>query len=155
MINSSDPSITFARESVSDSFCAEILPLAKNHWNEVGEFRENGINPDFNTYKNLDEFGMIRLYTARKDSKLIGYSLFIVRQSPRNVDLIHADQDMIFIDKAHRGFGLSFIKWCESQLQAEGVHIIYQSVKKCNDWGAILKRMNYELIDHVYARRLQ
>ena len=71
-------------------------------------------------------------------------------------DSLQALQDVIYVDRELRGNGIGkeFIKWCEEQLRADGVQAIYQHVKNKHNFGPMLETMGYELVDLIYAKRL-
>ncbi len=50
--------------------------------------------------------------------------------------------------------GARFIQWCDEQLTAEAVQVVYQHVKLAYDFGSLLTRLGYEPIETVWGRRL-
>jgi hypothetical protein len=50
--------------------------------------------------------------------------------------------------------GGRFIKWCDEQLRAEGVAVVYHHIKAAHNFGPMLERFGYELVDLIYSRRL-
>lgn len=149
----SAPSVVFGLEKVS-SVWDEIYPLFEKHWKEVAHYQDIPLEPDVELYKKMDEGGSIRVYTAREDGKLIGYSVYVISRNHHYKSVKQASQDVIFIQKDRRGFGKSFIKWCDEQLKNDGVKIVVHHVKAAHDFGPMLERVGYELVDKIYSRRL-
>jgi len=146
----------FQREILDCDLLYQAMPLFNEHHQEVGVFKETKLDPDFDKYLTLEKAGIIRFYTAREDvaGALVGYSCFFVNNHMHHMSSTQAIQDLIFITKLHRGFGHKFISWCSEQLFKEGCEIVYQTVKASHNFGSILERQGYELVDLVYARRL-
>ena len=145
--------IVFNKESFKDTF-EEAMPLIKRHYDEIAHFKDIPLDPDVELYQQLEDTGLTRVFTVRKSNALIGYSLFFVRPNPHYRSSIQAVQDVIFIDKQHRGIGRKFIAWCDDQLKSEGAQVVYHHVKNNHNFGPMLERDGYELIDFVYGKRL-
>lgn len=149
------PAVMFQVEGVSPDLLSEMLPLLVEHWKEVAHFPDIPLNPDFSMYKACERQGILRCYTARKDGVLIGYAIFFVRPNAHYQTSLQANQDIVFISKEARGrTGMKLIQFCDEQLKAEGVQAVYQHVKVAHNFGPMLERMGYELVDLIYARRL-
>lgn len=160
----------FAPERLTAEFMAEAWPLLEKHRREVARYQDIELNPDMAVYQAAVNAGIVRLFTARHyfpaplkeapdmymaGQRLVGYALFFVRPNPHYAQSVQAVQDVIFLDKSMRGVdGWQFIKYCDHALAAEGVDVIYHHVKAKHNFGHILERMGYELVDHIYARRV-
>ena len=144
----------FDCERYSDALKEQMYDLLLLHWREVGHYQDIPLAPDWQHYKNADEAGLTRIFTARLWGKLVGYAVFFVRPNPHYKTSWQAAQDILFIHPDYRGNGGRFIQWCDQQLAAECVQAVYHHVKVAHNWGHLLERMGYELVDLVYARRL-
>lgn len=151
-----DPAnITFARASSLREIWAEILPLFQKHWLEIAHFDDIPLNPDTEQYFKIDALDLLHVYVARDEaSKLIGYAVYFVTPHLHFKQSLHATQDVLFIDKEHRGFGMRFIRWCDEQLRAAGVQVVANAVSEANDYSLVLRRMGYKRSDQMYVRRL-
>lgn len=145
--------VAFSSERVA-AIWPEIYPLFEKHWKEIGEYDDIPLNPDFESYKKIDEAGLIRVYAARENGTLIGYCVFFVNPNLHYKHTVQALQDVLFIQKEKRGFGKKFMAWCDDQLKAEGVHIVHRFMSNKNDFGPILERMGYEFMAQIYSRRI-
>lgn len=146
--------VVFAREPMS-SVWEEMQPLLVAHAAEIAHFKDIPLAPDEHIYRVAEHTGRLRAFTARLDGALVGYAVFFVGKSLHYSGSTQAQQDVIFIDKAHRGFGARFIAWCDEYLEAEGVEVVLHHLKAAHDWSAVLRRQGYELVDYIYAKRLR
>ena len=75
----------------------EIEPLLEEHWKEIALNKDIiKLNPDWEGYARLDAINSLRIYTARKDDKLVGYFVVIVNKSLHYRDHLFANNDIIF-----------------------------------------------------------
>ena len=144
----------FARETLS-SIKDEIEPLLELHWREIAHYQDILLEPDWAAYFRAEELGLARFYTARDDQGyLIGYIVFFLRFNIHYKSSLQASQDILFIHPERRGFGAKFIAWCDDQLKLEGVQAVYHHVKQAHNFGPLLERLGYSLVDLIYAKRL-
>lgn len=149
--------IVLASEKLATYF-EEALPLLQRHWREITHYLDIPLNIDLPGYLRMEAADLLRIYTARDRSKLVGYAVFIVGQnshyhsSPRQ-----AKQDVIYIAPEYRGrsVGVRLIRFCDEMLRAEGVQVVYQHAKLAHpELGRLLEHMGYEAVETTYARRL-
>lgn len=144
----------FARERFQDTI-DEAMPLVTAHYDEIAHFKDIPLDPDHVMYAALEDAGVLRVFTARTDEdQLIGYAVFFVRPNIHYKTSLQAAQDVIFIHPNHRGTGGKFILWCDEELRKEGVQAVYHHVKAAHNFGPMLERFGYQLIDLIYGRRL-
>lgn len=142
----------FQREDTS--VYAEMKPLTELHYQEIAHYKDIPLEPDIETYKTIEEQGCLRLYTARDEGELIGYSIYFLKNNPHYKSSLQASQDILFIRKDKRGQGREFLMWCDEQLKADGVDVVYHHVKAAHNFGPLLERQGYKLIDLIYGKRL-
>lgn len=148
--------MNFQREFLTPRLWEEMLPLFYTHWKETGHYRDIKLEPDVEQYETAVKSGAVQIYTARENDELKGYCVFIVRSHPHYRSSIQAVADLLYLSKDMRGrmVGPRFIKWCDEQLKAQNVQVVMQHTKVTHNFGPLLARIGYELVDHVYARRL-
>lgn len=147
--------LVFLREPLTDALIAEVMPLLKEHYLEIAHYQDIELDPDWNQYFAIQANGALAIYTARMASgELLGYNCYFIRHNPHYKQSLQAANDVIFISKKHRGFGRSFIAWCDEQLRGLGVQVCYHHVKAAHDWSPLLERMGYEFQDKIMSRRL-
>lgn len=143
----------YQRESLA-GVLTEIMPLLKEHYREIAHYQDIELDVDLEGYIRVDNAGMLRVFTCRHHKELIGYAVFLVKTNLHYRQSLQAIQDVVFISKEHRGFGRDFINWCDEQLKLEGIQVVYHHVKTKHNWGKMLEGMGYELVDLIYAKRL-
>ena len=142
----------FAREQVSDVI-EEIKPLLSLHWREIAHYQDIELDPDWDFYRRNPA---IRVFTARVDNALIGYGVFFIGPNRHYKQSIQAVQDILFVHPDYRGgmVGYRLIRFCDEQLKSEGAQAVYHHVKAAHDFGPMLVRQGYEVVDVVHAKRL-
>jgi GNAT superfamily N-acetyltransferase len=144
--------ITYQREQVSDVL-SEIKPLLEMHWREIAHYQDIPLEPDWTAYK---EHPGVRVFTARLNNELTGYVVFILSRSKHYQSSFQAHQDILYLHPEHRAgrTGYKLIKYCDEQLRAEGVQVVYHHAKVAKDFGRLLMAIGYEAVDTIYGRRL-
>lgn len=133
----------------------EAKPLLVDHWNEVAHFKDIPLDPDYDSYLKIEEAGMSKTFTARTDDgTLVGYAVFFVRPHIHYRSMVMAQQDIVYVDAAHRPSSILFFDYCDMELKAMGINVVSQHVKSKHNFGSILERHGYELMDLIYVKRL-
>lgn len=150
------PTITMRRELLSDALWNEAMPLLKQHWQEIAHYPDIVLDPDRDQYLALEEAGMIRCFTARvAGEQLVGYAVFFVRPALHYAGSVQAYQDVLYLDPSARGgTGIRFVRFCDEQLEKSAIQVVYHHVKQAHNFGPMLERMGYELVDLIFAKRL-
>lgn len=131
----------------------ELLPLFFLHRDEIDLYGRQ-LNIDFESYAALEEQGLLRIYTMRNQTKLVGYCVFYLYNHMHHKEMLVAKQDVLFVDRQFRGRGLSLLRYCDRMLKIEGVNTVIQCVPNGGEWGTILKRMGYHEQETAYAKTL-
>ena len=144
----------FTQETVEQNV-AESKPLLESHFKEIAQFQDIPLDPDYDQYIALEKAGFIRCFIARDtDGAMVGYAVYFVRNNLHYRGSLQAVQDVIFIKPEFRGRGGRFILWCDEKLKEQGVQVVYHHVKSKFNFGPMLEKCGYELVDLIYARRL-
>ena len=149
--------MNFQKEAITPECFKEFSGLFHKHWKEIAHYQDIILDPDEDFYLKADQLGLSRLFTIRNEEKvLVGYAVFFVKKNGHYKASLQASQDILFLDPTLRGslIGYRFIKWCDEQLAAEGVQVVYQHVKVSHDFGSMLERLGYQFIDKIYGKRL-
>ena len=143
----------FALEKVCADLFSETIPILEKHYLEIAHYQDIELNPDWDFYLSAPQ---VRVYTVRKDRELIGYGVFFLGPNRHYKQSIQAAQDILFVHPAYRfgRIGYRLIAFCDEQAKAEGAQAIYHHVKAAHDFGPLLRRQGYEMVDVIYARRL-
>lgn len=143
----------FLEELNLHKFMEEAKQLFIDHKDEIDLF-DKKLDIAYQAYHSIHAEGMMKLYSVRDQGELVGYCAFFLYTNMHHKTFIHAKQDVLFIKKDKRGIGLSFLDYCESQLNAIGVHEVLHCVPASNDWGLILRRKGYHKLETTYTKEL-
>lgn len=149
--------VTYQTESLA-KVRREIEPLIEQHWAEIALNQDKiKLNPDWKAYADMDSVNALRVYTARKDGKLIGYFVMIVSKGLHYRDHLFASNDLIFLTKpARKGLtGVKLIKYAIQELSAEGITKLTVNTKAHQPFDAILERLGFEEVERVYSLMLR
>jgi hypothetical protein len=143
------------RETLTDALWDELMPLLEAHWREIQHYPDIPLALDLDGYAAAQHAGCLRTYTARRDGALVGYACFVVRAGLHHRTSLQATQDALYLaPEARSATGAAFIRWCDAQLQAEGVQVVYQHVTSARDFGPLLERLGYSQVERIYSKRL-
>jgi GNAT superfamily N-acetyltransferase len=145
----------FATETL-EQVRGELQPLLESHWREIAHYQDIPLDPDWEFYESMQDIGRLRFYTARDNGRLVGYCVFFVAPNRHYMSSLQASQDILFLHPEYRnaGNGRALVLYCDAQLREEGVQAVYQHVKSAHDFGPLLLNCGYELVDLIYAKRL-
>lgn len=149
--------VQFERKPVDHDFVTkEMWPLLERHWREISAFQDIPLKPDIEKYVAMEQAGNLRCFTVRVDDALIGYAVFFVHMNLHYSTSLQAVQDVLYLEKSSRGAGVGreFISWCDDQLKAESVQVVYHHVKEKLNFGPLLQGLGYKRIEALWARRL-
>lgn len=147
--------VQFAREPMA-TVVGEIDHLMREHWEEVGFYRDMPIDPDFAKYAGFERNGILRIYTARAAERLVGYAIYLLGTALHYQTVLTAQQSTLFVHPRFRAgmAAVRFFAYQEAELEREGVQLIAQHVKVTRDFRPLLTRRGYELQDWVMTKRL-
>jgi GNAT superfamily N-acetyltransferase len=146
----------YSRETLAQVRAAGVEQLLEAHYQEIAHFRDIPLAVDWEAYANVEGAGHLRIFTARIAGELVGYCAYFVNHNPHYKSSIQAVQDVLYLAPEHRGrtLGWRLIAYADEALAAEGVQAAYQHVKAAHPMDALLKRLGYELVDTIWAKRL-
>lgn len=145
------------------SFLVEAGSLPRDHWNEVGTFREAlHFNPDHDRYRAAERAGALRILTAHVDGCLAGYLFLLIIPHPRDKNAILARDDIFYVRPSCRRMLLGPTMIDEVMTYAEQhAHIIMLSEKVRRSatrgvrGGDYLMRWGLEPLEVVWGRVLR
>ncbi len=152
-------SVDYAVEHLSDALWSELSPLLEAHWHEVAHYDDIPLAPDVDMYAKVEASGGLRVYTARRLGRLVGYLAVFVSPSLHYATTKMANQDVLFVDPAFRGSrcGVDLIRFAHGKLRDEGVVVLFQHIKHRSDINVgpmLVRLLGYEHVDEIYAVRL-
>lgn len=148
--------VDLARETIAQSY-EEAMPLLLKHYTEIAQHQDIALNVDVEMYRRIEEAGMLRIYTARRFSKLVGYATFIIGSNGHYKDSLQAKQDVFYVDPSHRGIfiGPKLIGYADAMLTVDGIQVVYHHQKLAHPTlGVLLAREGYEHVENIWGKRL-
>jgi len=104
----------------------------------------------------LYDLNMLHAFAVLKDTKLVGYSVYLSAPTMHHMNTQTAVCDVVYIHKDHRKgrVGLNLIRYAEHWLQDIGIEWVFLNVKTQLDFGPLLERFGYKHIEKVYSKYL-
>lgn len=129
--------------------------MTKAHHKEVNLFGEP-LNIDELGYEECFNDNQFLVFEIWLPSGMVGYAGFFMYEHLMHKGSVHAKQDILFIDPAHRGHGLAlkFLEYCDERLKEIGVHFVVHSIPEGKDWSPLLVKAGYHKMETNYTRRL-
>jgi len=144
--------ITFQKED--SRFAKEAQKLFEDHYDEIAERTDViKLNPNFDAYNQLENNDSLEIHTIRDDGKLVGYSIWMLRQHIHYKDSFTASSDVLYIAPTHRKgmLGYRFIKWTTEEIKKRNPQRIMFHVKPFLDYGHLLERLGANYFEKVYS----
>lgn len=148
--------ITYQQESLVTAE-KDARPLLEKHWEEIALNKDIiKLNPDWEAYADLEDSGILKIFTARDDDKLVGYFVTFVRSHIHYKDHLFAYNDILFLDEEYRkGFtGAKLIKFAEKCLKEDGVSVVTINTKRHKPLDVLLSWLGYKHIENIYSKVL-
>lgn len=148
--------ITYQQESLITTK-EDARPLLQKHWEEIALNKDTiKLNPDWDAYANLEDAGILKIFTARSDGILIGYFVVFVKEHIHYKDHLFAYNDILFLSQDYRkGYtGAKLMKFAEQCLKDDGVSVVVINTKRHKPFDALLKWLGYKHIENIYSKVL-
>jgi GNAT superfamily N-acetyltransferase len=133
----------------------EVRPLAELEWEESGHPTE-ALVIDWDSYFGLEEAGLLKFFTARKEGILVGYFVVLVSQPFTTKGQLVASYDAVYVHKDYRKSMVArrLFSFVESCIKEDGIYRVVASSSKKNPIGAFLNRLGYNEIETKYEKVL-
>jgi GNAT superfamily N-acetyltransferase len=135
----------------------ECSSLIEAHWEEIALNKDIiKLSPDWQAYKNLEDSGVLRIFTVRSDSVLVGYFVLFVRTHIHYSEHLFAVNDVIYLHPDFRRGSVAskLIKFAESCLKEDGVKVMVVNSKVHAPFDPLLKRLKFDHVENTFMKRL-
>ena len=133
----------------------DIKPLIEKHW-ELVALNQGTIklNPNWEEYARLDAAGVLRVFTAREDSELVGYCVLVVSRSMHYKDHVFANNDVTFVlpDNRAGATGYQLLKYAEDHCAENDISLMNVNTKVHIPFDSLLVGMGFNLIERIYSK---
>lgn len=133
----------------------DIRPLLDKHWQEIALNKDKiKLNPDWEAYHNLEQEGLLKIFTAREEDKLVGYFVVVVQRNLHYKDHLFAVNDIIFLHPDYRKgrTGIKLIQFAEQCLKEDGVSVLSINTKVHKPFDVLMEFLRFRLIERVYSK---
>ena len=140
-----------------DNVKDEALALIKDHFEEVYPARHvYDLDMDWDTYRQLEDMNLLKIFTARDNKILVGYLWVIVSPNIHSKGSFVAADDGLFVAKSHRRdyVAINLIKFVEKCLKEDGFKVFHISGTEENPIDSLMNRMGYDKIEIKYQKVL-
>ena len=112
------------------------------------------MNVDWQAYFNLCRADKLKVFTARKNNKLIGYLIAFINTHLHYKDYLVACCDMVYVKPEYRksGTGYYLIEYAENKLYDIGVTIFGINTRVDHPFDKLMSRMQYNLQERSYSK---
>lgn len=148
-----DRTTRFAVEPYGQTI-AEMRELYREHWEEIAIDKDAiALEPDYESYADMDARGILHLVTARASGALVGYHLSMIRGHLHYKSSITCFTDIFYLKPAYRvGMtGYRMLKFFRDSVKSRGVQKIYMGTKLAHDIGPLLERLGFKPIERLYT----
>lgn len=152
------PGMFEVRRSSVDEMLANGQELFAQHWDEIARNKDVMVlKPDEAAYRRMEEAGSLLILAAVKAGRIVGYSVNFIVRHPHYADLLVCQNDLLFIDQAHRegGAGIRLMKRTEQEGKRRGCRLMLWHAKESTPLAAMLPRMGYGVQDIVFSKQLE
>jgi hypothetical protein len=149
--------LVFATEPLRQWWEA-AAPMQVAHWREVGRYQEKiPLRVDVAKFFQIEQLGCLTSFTARNaQGALVGYQAYFVTPSLHERDHTFAINDLLYLAPEHRrGHNAArFFGYCITELKLRGVSLVSVRVPVEHDFGALMRAIGFDLVEHVHQKVL-
>ena len=138
------------------TFIEELKGIIPAHYDELCVTKDFPLDPDYEAYGRIYMANMLKCITARDESGLIGYAIFVVQPHLHYRSCKTAFEDIYFLKKEHRlgRTGIRLFQFAEEALRADGVDRIIMHTKVHLDNSRLFEYLGYKHTDKLYTKIL-
>jgi len=147
----------YQEEWFSKKLIEELAPLTELSWLEANCSPDTEYDPDWERYTELNELGILRLFTARDSvGELIGYLTFIVGPTLHSRNCVQALHDSFYILRNHRrnGTAMGLIKYAENEFKNDGISMMIMTVMLHKDYSYTLTHLGFTKTEMTFIKRM-
>lgn len=131
--------------------------LQRQHWEEIARNKEVMVlAPDVEQYRALEQAGRLFAVIAYEDERIVAYSVNFLLVNLHYSTLLMGQNDLLFVDKAHRGgrLGMRMIQATEALAAKRGARMVIMHAKDGTPLADILPRVGYGIQDILLSKQL-
>lgn len=150
--------ITYQQEFLATTNTDDVMPLLREDWDEIDHpsKRDCDLDPDWDMYRLLEEKGMFKVFTARKDGELVGYFGVFITPSFHSKGSLQVVMDAVFVRKSERKskVGFKLFRFVEKCLREDGFKSLAVTSTQSYPLDNFLIKSGYTKVETKFERPL-
>ena len=133
----------------------DLIPLLQEHWMETEPNQETiPLDVDWKEYARLDQSGILHIFTARKDSELLGYCVVLLSNSIHHKGHLFASTDVFYVKKEYRksSIGADLCRFAQDQCAEKGASLMTLNMKVDFPFDSLMEKQGFNLLERVYHK---
>lgn len=135
---------------------AEGMPLMVS---EFAEMEPDGRepNPDFDSIQANERAGLLKVLTARKDGRLIGYLSWMINFDMESYGTLIVNVGSWYVEPGHFGVAHKMFDWAMDEFKRKKVKFVYWHhpvLGRGSNLGSFFYRKGAELVSYNYVMKL-
>ncbi|CAB4150537.1 NAT_SF domain containing protein [uncultured Caudovirales phage] len=153
-------SVVYSTESLTPKLCLAMDKIIADYYTwSVPRGLNDGIpvySFDWEVFYKTEQQGMLVVTTARDESELVGFTLYLVVQAPHHDDVIMAECDSIFVavDQQGKGIGKKLLQHATDVLQTLGVKWMTNRHRTRTNTKPVFEDLGFTVWETVYMKEL-
>lgn len=148
----------FQQEFINYTDPSEVIPLLQEDWDEIDHPAKRGcdLNPDWDTYRLLEERGLYKVFTARVGGTLVGYFGVFIAPSMHSKGHIMPMADAFYLKKEYRNsrIGIRLFKFVEKCMKEDGHKSLCVISTESYPLDKLLNRLKYTKVETRFEKVL-
>lgn len=150
--------LSILQEPLSDRLKREMLELADTYFTQTDAHKDlPPLDMKWETYETLKQLGMLVIFTAREEGKLLGFNMYAVTEHPHHRGCLMANCDALSVrlDARSKGVGRKLVDYATPRLREMGVQRMVHHERQYNNRPALFETIpGFRLADRVYWKDL-
>ena len=145
------------RQEFLVTFVPDVLELVERDWLEVQhDSSTSKLDPDWESYKLLEDNKSLYIFTCRDSDKLVGYFTVFILPNLHSKGSTRAVNDAIFLDKPYRKglVGFKMMKFAESCIRDDGHRMLSVSTTEVKPNDSLMVRLGYSKVSTSFEKVL-
>lgn len=146
--------ITYQAENWG-SYYSDCQELWLEYYTEISVDKDNlKLSMDIEKYKSMEDSGILKILTARKNTKLVGFFIGLLTTHLHYKDSLCAFQDLLFVSKSQRKstIGIRLLKEAEILFKENGADYLFFASHPSKDISSLLKYLKFRKNDTTYIK---
>jgi hypothetical protein len=149
--------VIYSKERLLD--CKEeLIPLLKEHYKEIAAYQEKiNLAPDWEKYKQLDDSGILNIFTMRDNDVLVGYYICMVLPNLHYSEDLYSVNDIVLIKPAYRNKmnGVELFLYVEEEMIKQGVSVMTMHMKTSLPFDKLCEGLGWDYMERLYTKCLK